>query len=91
MTLKFITIDNFQIAYLEVNPEAQNTIFFIHGNSGSSRTWLKQMSDPLLNDFRMVAFDLPADGNSLASIDPDNAYSLSAMGLIADAANVSDF
>lgn len=75
-----IIVDQLQIAYLEVNENAKNTIFFIHGNSGSSRSWLRQLGDPLLKEYRMIAFDLPAHGDSAASGDPETDYSLPALG-----------
>jgi pimeloyl-ACP methyl ester carboxylesterase len=89
MTQNNIKINGLQIAYLEVNPGGRESIFFIHGNSGSSRTWSKQLSDPLLKDYRLIAFDLPAHGISSASPDPEACYSLPALGKLVSEA-VSD-
>jgi len=89
MNSKSIAINSLEIAYLEVNPDAKNTVFFIHGNSGSSRTWLNQLNASSLNAYRMIAFDLPAHGGSSASADPENDYSAPGLGkLIADAINI---
>ena len=61
--------------YLEKNPAIKRTIFFIHGNSGSSLTWGEQFASPLFSDFRLIAFDLPAHGSSMSSTEPDLDYS----------------
>ncbi len=79
---KSITINSLQIAYAEVNPGAKKVIFFIHGNSGSALSWRKQLNDPSLSDYRMIAFDLPAHGDSSASANPDDDYNLPALGAI---------
>ena len=63
---KHLRIKNQTISYLERNETKTKTIFFIHGNSGSALSWSKQLNDPLLADYRVVAFDRPAHGNSSA-------------------------
>ncbi len=77
---KSITVNHLQIAYAEINPGAKNVIFFLHGNSGSGRTWHKQLADPALSDYRMIAFDLPAHGDSAASAKPEDDYNLPSLG-----------
>src|SRR5579863_2300090 len=77
MDKKFISIEGIRIAYLEQNSRPENkTIFFIHGNSVSSRTWRKQLVDPLFSDHRLIAIDLPAHGDSGTAADPAHTYSL---------------
>jgi pimeloyl-ACP methyl ester carboxylesterase len=49
---------------LKKNEAAKPTIFFFHGNSGSSNAWRKQWNDPLFSNYRLVAFDLPSHGQS---------------------------
>ncbi|WPU91876.1 alpha/beta hydrolase [Mucilaginibacter sabulilitoris] len=61
---QYLSVEGITIAYQERNPDQLNTIFFIHGNSGSGRTWIRQLDDPLFDAFRMVAFDLPGHGES---------------------------
>lgn len=61
---KHLRIKNQTVSYLERNGNKTKTIFFIHGNSSSALSWSKQLNDPLLSDYRLVAFDLPAHGNS---------------------------
>jgi pimeloyl-ACP methyl ester carboxylesterase len=73
---KFIESKGLQIAYLEKNPDKNNTIFFIHGNSGSSQLWEKQLNDGLFSDYRLIAFDLPAHGQSSASRESEKDYSV---------------
>jgi pimeloyl-ACP methyl ester carboxylesterase len=86
MEQKFIDIPGGRLAYIEQNITAANTIFFIHGNSGSSRTWHKQFSSPLLNDYRLIAFDIPGCGQSVLYNNATWDYSPIATGkIIADA------
>jgi len=62
--MEFITVNDIPVAYQIINPNADKTIFFIHGNSQSHNAWQKQLFDPLFNDYRLIAFDLPAHGES---------------------------
>lgn len=86
MQQKIITIGNIRLAYLEKNPSAVNIIFFIHGNSGSSYTWIKQFHSELLNTFRLIAFDLPGCGHSDITNETDWNYSCRSMGKVLAAA-----
>jgi pimeloyl-ACP methyl ester carboxylesterase len=65
-----ISVRNVSISYVEQNPSAAQTVFFIHGNGGSAESWRKQFSSPVLAGYRLVAFDLPAHGSSDALDDP---------------------
>ncbi len=56
------------------------TIVFLHGNSFSSAVFQKQFNSAQLNDFRLIAFDLPGHGQS-KPITPDTDYSF---GTLAD-------
>jgi len=76
MQRKNIIISDIKISYLIKNESAVNTIFFIHGNSISSRSWMKQLESPLFDNYRLIAFDLPAHGDSLASPNPEIDYSM---------------
>jgi pimeloyl-ACP methyl ester carboxylesterase len=75
MKQNFIMTNGLRIAYFEENPSADKIIFFLHGNSGSSRMWQKQLSSDLLKDYRMIAFDIPGHGKSSASKNPEEDYS----------------
>lgn len=50
-------------------------VLLIHGNSSSSRAFLRQLDGPLGKRFRLVAIDLPGHGESDDAKDP-GAYSL---------------
>jgi pimeloyl-ACP methyl ester carboxylesterase len=78
-----LTIKGIRIAYIEQNPDCKDTIFFIHGNSVSSASWMKQLSSELLGKYRLIAFDLPAHGDSEASPEPDNHYTFAGLASIA--------
>lgn len=78
MLAKHVTVKGVSIAYIEKNPEARDTIFFIHGNSSSVKIWAQQFISPILSRYRLIAFDLPAHGNSSRSDD----YSLPGMAHI---------
>jgi len=75
MKRKFISVGGMELAYLEKSPNAKKTIFFIHGNSGSSRMWRKQFDSGLLGNYRLIAIDLPGHGESAVSSNPENDYS----------------
>ena len=75
MNEKFISVNGMSIAYIEKNPSASETIFFIHGNSGSSRCWHRQFESELLNNYRLIAIDLPGHGQSDWSNNPSEDYS----------------
>lgn len=77
MDKNFIEVDGIKITYFEKNGQQDRpTIFFYHGNSVSSRTWRKQLNDPLFDEYRLVAIDLPAHGHSGVANDPHHAYTL---------------
>jgi pimeloyl-ACP methyl ester carboxylesterase len=61
-----LKVNDVEIAYNIINPATVNAIFFIHGNSGSSTAWRKQVQSPLLNTYRLITIDLPNHGNSSA-------------------------
>jgi len=78
MQLKFITVEDTRLAYLEGNPNGETTIFFIHGNSSSSAIWQAQFRSKLFSGYRLIAFDLPANGQSATIAE----YSLPAMARV---------
>jgi pimeloyl-ACP methyl ester carboxylesterase len=73
MQQQFLDLNGMHISYWEVNPALVPTIFFIHGNSASAASWRKQLTSPLLKGFRLVAFDLPAHGDS-AMLAPEDCH-----------------
>ena len=85
MEISNLLINDLQIAYDITNPARENTIFFIHGNLSSSATWRKQVSSPLLANYRLVTIDLPNHGCSSA-LDANGDFSLSGLAKIISAA-----
>jgi pimeloyl-ACP methyl ester carboxylesterase len=86
MSYKNLSVKGINIAWQEKNPEENTTIFFIHGNSNSSGLWRKQFDSPVFAGYRLVAFDLPAHGESDAAPDPGKDYTGQELGaLMADA------
>ncbi|MBS1607427.1 MAG: alpha/beta hydrolase [Bacteroidetes bacterium] len=85
MQPKYVTVKDVSLAYIEKNPEAKDTIFFIHGNSSSAKIWAEQFISPQLSRYRLIAVDLPAHGNSSKG----NDYSLPGIGRILSLALVS--
>jgi pimeloyl-ACP methyl ester carboxylesterase len=75
---KTITFDDLTLSYLEKNETAEQTLFFIHGNSSSATFWKPQFDDPAFDSYRLVAFDLPAHGQS--SADPLHNYGVKDLG-----------
>src|SRR5436190_1019506 len=80
--MKLISIDQLSLAYFEKNEHLDPTVFFIHGNSSSHRTWNKQLNSGLFNDYHLVAFDLPGCGMSLIPEGIEWDYSLLSSGKI---------
>lgn len=72
---KFCPLNGLEISYQEVNPNAQNVVLFIHGNSSSKTVFKHQLSSKLFENFRLIAFDLPGHGESSRSSASD-AYSI---------------
>jgi pimeloyl-ACP methyl ester carboxylesterase len=81
MKKEFVTVNNLQIACYIKNHEHSKTIFFIHGNSCSSRVWYKQFAYPFLSDYRLIAFDIPGHGQSDA-VENEEDYNLLFLGEI---------
>ncbi|MBC7509268.1 MAG: alpha/beta hydrolase [Ferruginibacter sp.] len=82
--ISYSNIDHFTVAYRIENPAQEETIFFIHGNSCSSRSWYNQIKSEALSGYRLIAIDLPNHGNSQA-IDPSK-FSLEVMAAIVGSA-----
>jgi pimeloyl-ACP methyl ester carboxylesterase len=70
--MAIIIIDSTQIHYIDNHRETDKVILFIHGNSHSSRTFRHQFQNQQLNEYRLIALDLPGHGDSGAL----NEYSL---------------
>ncbi|MBC7422701.1 MAG: alpha/beta hydrolase [Ferruginibacter sp.] len=82
--ISYVNIDDFTVAYRVENPAQEKTIFFIHGNSCSSRSWNNQIKNEALSGYRLIALDLPDHGNSQA-IDPTK-FSVEVMAAIVGSA-----
>lgn len=82
MTPAFLDFQGIRLAYYEKHPEQAQTIFFLHGNSSSSRTWQAQWASPLFDGYRLIAIDLPAHGTSGVSADPASDYTLKGLAVI---------
>lgn len=67
------------IAWHEVNPESQDTILFIHGNSMSSKAFQKQFADDRFTQ-RLMAVNLPGHGESDDAQNPQDTYSFAGYG-----------
>lgn len=80
MIRKSITTNGVKLSYLDNDASSTEIIFFIHGNSGSSRYWHKQYDDQALQNYRLIVFDLPAHGESDPSPNPTDDYSLIGLG-----------
>lgn len=62
--MKKLLINGLVLSFWETNSNQDCAIIFIHGNSHSSRSFSKQMSSPLLREFRLISVDLPGHGES---------------------------
>lgn len=89
MHTKYIVVNGLKLAFLEANEDKPFTIFFIHGNSGSSATWHLQLDSSLLSEYRLIAIDLPGHGNSQEPTEPNLAYSPIELGsFLAEAVSI---
>jgi pimeloyl-ACP methyl ester carboxylesterase len=77
-----IEIKGLKIYYIEINESNSDIIFFIHGNSCSHRTWDLQVNEKEFKKYRLIIFDLPGHGNSSASNNAINDYSVVGTGVI---------
>jgi pimeloyl-ACP methyl ester carboxylesterase len=64
MQINSILVDGVNILYLEINPHATKTLFFIHGNSCTHKLWRYQYKSILFAEYRLIVFDLPGHGGS---------------------------
>ncbi|MEW4922786.1 alpha/beta hydrolase [Algibacter sp. 2305UL17-15] len=67
MKKKNITIKSLKIAYFDNDVTSSIAIVFVHGNSSSGQGFKNQFNNPNLNNYRLVALDLPGHGNSDSS------------------------
>ncbi len=51
-------------------------LVFIHGNSLSSKSFVKQLDAPILQKYNITAIDLPGNGNSQNAVNPSKTYSV---------------
>lgn len=59
-----ISLEGITISYVQKNLSAKKIIFFFHGNCNSADLWANQFSSTSLENYRLIAFDLPAHGKS---------------------------
>lgn len=64
MDSKIISVLGVNICITESNENARNSLLFIHGNSGSGKFWKPQLESTALEDYHVIAVDLPGHGNS---------------------------
>lgn len=64
MEKKIQIINNLKIAFLDNEINSNTTVVFVHGNSMSSQTFNQQINNSNLNQFRLLALDLPGHGES---------------------------
>jgi len=76
MNTKNLIINKLNISFFDNKIDANTTLLFIHGNSLNAGLFQHQLNDPALNQYRIVAADLPGHGASDKSINPDQDYSV---------------
>lgn len=65
-----------KIAYFDNEKKSNISLFFIHGNSLNASLFQNQLSNPALNQYRVVAPDLPGHGDSANSENPQRDYGI---------------
>jgi pimeloyl-ACP methyl ester carboxylesterase len=58
-------------------------VLMIHGNSTSSRVFRHQFDSKLVQNYRLIAFDLPGHGDSSNALDPTRTYPLPGLADVA--------
>lgn len=73
-----ICFSDFDIAYYDLNSSNSKSILFIHGNSGDKSGFQEQLKIPSLQEYRLIALDLPGHGESRKGAELENCtrYSL---------------
>jgi len=61
------------------NERKKKSVFFLHGNSLSSKTFRFQFDDKRLNKYHLIALDLPGHGKSGIPENKDAIYSLTGL------------
>lgn len=80
VTERKIVVNNLEI-HVRIKGNAGNALLFIHGSSSSSGIWEKQFSDEqLLQQYQLIAIDLPGHGQSSHATDPAVQYRFSNIG-----------
>jgi pimeloyl-ACP methyl ester carboxylesterase len=86
LSRNYLTVAGIRLSFIErcasTSSSSLGTIFFIHGNSGSSSAWVRQLAAPELQRFRLIAFDLPAHGSSDTLEGSEFTYSFPDLGLL---------
>ncbi len=62
--------------FFVTNHGAGPALVLIHGNSLSSKSFVKQLNDSSLKKYKITAIDLPGHGNSQRAVNPSKTYSV---------------
>lgn len=85
-----ISVHGLTISY-ERLLRTDKTILFLHHNSGSAAVWDPQWNDSILQGYTLIRVDMPGQGASSHSGNPDKDYTLPGMGqILADVAGALD-
>jgi pimeloyl-ACP methyl ester carboxylesterase len=84
MNPRVIDVAGQRLAYYE-NKRREDSpdlpaVIFVHGNSMSSRSYIRQMESPFLNKYRLIAIDLPGHGMSGPPVHPEKTYTFPGLG-----------
>jgi triacylglycerol esterase/lipase EstA (alpha/beta hydrolase family) len=81
----FLEVDGYKTYYIDINPEAEETVLLIHGFGGSATNWTSVMYELADEGFRVVAVDLKGFGLSEKKVDDDFSHKSQAkfLGIIA--------
>jgi len=74
MKNKILTLNNAKVAYFDNEKNSNISLFLIHGNSLNASLFKNQLNNSALNQYRIVAPDLPGHGSSPKSENPQQDY-----------------
>lgn len=80
---RMLSLDGLELHVLE-SPGEGDPVFMFHGNSGSAESYLPLLRSKVGKANRLIAVSFPGHGRSLAPPNPSEAYTIAALGKVAE-------
>jgi pimeloyl-ACP methyl ester carboxylesterase len=86
-----LLLNDLKINYFDNGLASDEVILFIHGNSQSLNSFRHQLSNPGLNQYRLIALDLPGHGNSQKANDYHIDLFVNVLSSLIDSLNIKQY